>query len=270
MTTTNKMRNILLTLSYDGTDFCGWQRQDFADKGKSVRTVQGEIEKALEKIHKSPTPLQGSGRTDSGVHAYAQAANFFSPVDSIPAENYIHALNSLLPPDIRIKNAEEKDQDFSARFSATKRTYRYFIVPGNYCLANESRFCWSLKNNPDIEKLNKMASYLKGEIDCATFTASGDQSLSTKRFLNDAHFFYQDCGIGGEKRLVFEITANAFLWKMVRSITGSLIHFESRGKNPEYFREVLESKDRKMAGPTAPSNGLFLWHVDFEGTRVHV
>ena len=90
------MRNILITVSYDGTYFCGWQRQDKSDGGKPVRTVQGEIEKVLETIHKVKTPLQGSGRTDSGVHAVRQAANFFSPVDSIPVKKYVPALNSLL------------------------------------------------------------------------------------------------------------------------------------------------------------------------------
>ena len=96
------MRNILITISYDGTNFCGWQRQDKSDKGKPVRTVQGEIEKVLEKIHKTKISLQGSGRTDSGVHAFAQAANFFSSIDSIPEKKYAQALNSLLPDDIRI------------------------------------------------------------------------------------------------------------------------------------------------------------------------
>ena len=120
------MRNILLTISYDGTDFCGWQRQEKHGK-ESERTVQGEIEKVLHKIHKQKVDLHGSGRTDSGVHAFGQAANFFSPIDSIPAKNYIKALNTFLPQDIRILDAKEVDQDFDSRFSATSRIYRYFI-----------------------------------------------------------------------------------------------------------------------------------------------
>lgn len=262
------MRNILLTVSYDGTSFCGWQRQDKSDGGKPVRTVQGEIEKVLEKIHKVKTPLQGSGRTDSGVHAVRQAANFFSPVDSISAEKYIPALNSLLPDDIRILEAKEVDEKFSSRFSATSRTYRYFIIPSHSAIASQMPFAWDIGHNPDIKKLNEMASCLKGEIDCAAFAASGDESQSTFRFLNDAHFFYQDlypCG----RALVFEITANAFLWKMVRSIVGSLIYFE-KNKDVSYFKQVLESCDRSKAGPTAPPQGLFLWNVSFDGERVHV
>src|SRR5574344_1827428 len=116
------MRNILLTISYDGTDFSGWQRQDSpAGTKSSIRTVQGELENALEKLHKTAVKLYGSGRTDSGVHASGQAANFFSPIDSIPVENYIQALNALLPHDIRIMASKEVPQDFNARFNATSR-----------------------------------------------------------------------------------------------------------------------------------------------------
>lgn len=262
------MRNILLTVSYDGTDFCGWQRQDKSDGGKPVRTVQAEIENALYKIHKTQVNLQGSGRTDSGVHAYGQAANFLSPVDSIPVEKYVPAINAFLPKDIRILDAQEKPLDFSSRFNAVSRTYRYFIQAGVPC-ASKTRYVWNIKHEPDIEKLNQMAQCLKGEIDFATFTAAGDASLSTKRFMYDAHFFWQE-DFTGSKVLVFEICANAFLWKMVRSITGTLIEFERDNKDVLYFKEVLESCDRKKAGPTAPPDGLFLWKVNFEGQRVHV
>ena len=111
------MRNILLTLSYDGSAFCGWQRQQ-----SGLRTVQEEVEKVLALLHKTPIVLYGSGRTDSGVHAAAQAANFISPIDGIPLANYIPALNSRLPHDIRVHRAEEKPLDFNARFNAVNRT----------------------------------------------------------------------------------------------------------------------------------------------------
>ena len=151
------MRNILLTISYDGTDFCGWQRQDDAvSGGEAERTVQGEIEKALEKIHKEKTTLYGSGRTDSGVHAVGQAANFYSPVDSMPAENYVRALNAFLPSDVRIMAAREVPEDFSARKSATSRVYRYFISFGDTTAADNMRFTWLVKNyTPNLERLNK-------------------------------------------------------------------------------------------------------------------
>ena len=132
------MRNILLTISYDGTDFCGWQRQDCGEVKNCCRTVQGEIEKVLEKIHKEPVTLYGSGRTDSGVHALAQSANFISNIDSIPVDRYPRAINSFLPQDIRITAAEEVPMDFNARFSATSRVYRYFICPDSI-LASQTR-----------------------------------------------------------------------------------------------------------------------------------
>ena len=256
------MTNILLTLSYDGTDFCGWQRQDKSASGQPVRTVQGELENALERMFRQKINLYGSGRTDSGVHAHAQAANFFSPVDGIQSENYVRALNGLLPPDIRIMKAEKKDGGLYSRFSATSRTYRYFMHTG-FPEARDMRYVWPIKRKPSLETLNSMCACLSGETDCATFAAAGDQSLSTFRYIEKAGFWYE-----GEI-LVFEIEANAFLWKMVRSITGTLIQMEQKGKTPEDFRSVLESRDRKRAGTTAPPDGLFLWEVKFDGTRRH-
>lgn len=257
------MTNILLTVSYDGTDFCGWQRQDKSASGKSVRTVQGELEGAIEKMFRQKINLCGSGRTDSGVHAAAQAANFISPSDTIPEQNYVRALNGLLPPDIRIMEAKAVAMDFSSRFSATSRTYRYFMHT-TFPQARDMRYVWRICRKPDLNVLNEMCKCLSGEIDCATFTATGDQSLSTYRYIEQAHFWYE-----GDV-LVFEIEANAFLWKMVRSITGTLIQMEQKGLGAEDFRKVLESKDRKKAGITAPPTGLFLWKVNFDGVRRHV
>jgi tRNA pseudouridine38-40 synthase len=253
-------RNILLILSYDGTHFCGWQRQDHADNGQPVRTVQAELEAALEKMHGEPVQVFGSGRTDSGVHAAGQAANFYSPIDSIPAENYVPALNGLLPPDICVHESILAPGDFHARFSTVSRTYRYFLYCGAHPPAYKAPFVWAIRQYPDMRVLNEMASCLSGEIDCTTFAAAGDVSQSKFRYIEKAVFFWSG------RHLVFEITANAFLWKMVRSIVGSLVQFESAGNNAAFFRDALESKDRSRAGTTAPANGLFLWHVNFGTT----
>ena len=149
------MRNILLKISYDGHDFCGWQRQDDINGGQAERTVQGVIESVLEKIHKQKVALYGSGRTDSGVHAYGQAANFYSPIDSIPVQNYKKILNTFLPPDIRILESTEVDENFNSRKSATSRVYRYFINYQNNVAANNSRYVWFVNNyQPDVERLN--------------------------------------------------------------------------------------------------------------------
>ena len=234
------MTNILLTISYDGTDFCGWQRQDGPEGENCVRTVQGEIELALQKMLKAKIPLYGSGRTDSGVHAAGQAANFISPVDSVPEKNYIRALNSILPRDIRIMDAKK--------------------VP----FARDSRYVWAIPNLPNLDTLNQMCSLLHGELDCASFASAGDQSLSTFRYIEGARFWQEG------NHLVFQIEANAFLWKMVRSITGTLIGLEQKGGTKEDFAKILNAHDRKLAGVTAPPDGLFLWQVKFDGVRRHV
>lgn len=256
-------RNILLTISYDGTDFCGWQRQD------KERSVQGELEDALKKLFGQQIALQGSGRTDSGVHARGQAANFLCPIDSIPEQNIPKALNNFLPRDVRVQEARSVAEDFSARFSATSRVYRYFILPKQIPCAAQSRYVWPINHQCDIKNLNDMAEVLRGELDCKTFAGAGDSSLSTKRYLEGARFFEQEDNFG-QKLLVFEIEANAFLYRMVRSLTGTLIDFDKNKKGAEDFKAALDSCDRAKAGPTAPPDGLFLWQVKFDGIRRHV
>ena len=264
------MRNILLTISYDGTDFCGWQRQDDKDGGEANRTVQGEVEKALEKLHKEKITLYGSGRTDSGVHAVGQAANFYSPVDSMPAENYVRALNAFLPDDVRIMEACEVPEDFSARKSATSRVYRYFISYGDTTSADNMRFTWLVKNyTPNLERLNKYCECLRGELDCSSFAASGDDSVSNNRYIDEAKFFVQKDRFGKEL-LVFQIEANAFLWKMVRTLTGTLVNLDKTNAPEDAMQKILEAKDRKKAGVTAPPTGLFLYEIKFDGIRRHV
>ena len=264
------MRNILLTVSYDGTDFCGYQRQDDADGNEAGRTVQGEIEKVLYKIHKQKVTLHGSGRTDSGVHALAQKANFFSPIDSIPVEKYVRAMNSFLPSDIRITDSVEVDQSFDSRLSATSRIYRYFISTNDCLPAYNSRFVWHLKNyDYNLERLNKYTSCLKGELDCASFAASGDSSISTCRYIEKVSFFTQK-DLFNNELLVFEIEANAFLWKMVRTLTGTLINLDKINAPDDAMLKILEAKDRTKAGITAPPHGLFLYDIKFDGIRRHI
>ncbi len=250
------LRNIALTVSYDGTNFLGWQRQSERGLGKG-RTVQEEIEKALATMHGHEVPLIGSGRTDSGVHAVGQVANFHTDIARIPAERFVLALNSLLDRDVRILGSREVPETFHARFDARARTYRYFIYCGKRCPAHEMPYVWYVARWPDVARLNRMAQELSGEIDCSTFTASGDQSHTRSRYIYGASFYPE-----GEK-LVFELSANAFLWKMVRSITGTLLFLEERGMDRAAFREVISSHDRSRAGPTAPPQGLFLWNVRY-------
>ncbi|MDR0474957.1 MAG: tRNA pseudouridine synthase A [Treponema sp.] len=265
-------RNILLTIAYDGTDFSGWQRQNrrvgavhantavsHNNTVKANRTVQAEIEKALEKMHKHPVLLAGSGRTDAGVHAAGQAANFYTEIRNMEAARFVPALNRILPKDIRILEAVEVPYNFNARYDARSRTYRYYFIPDRPGLPWELRCAWQLWHKPSIPRLNALAALLHGELDCTALAPPEDKSVSRSRYIYGASFF-----IEGDK-LVFEITANAFLWKMVRFAAGTLIRFEEENISPSRFKEIIDSGERSLAGPTAPPNGLFLWKVNFYG-----
>jgi tRNA pseudouridine38-40 synthase len=240
-------------VAYDGTDFSGWQRQD----GSTRRTVQGALEATLAKLHKSPVSLSAAGRTDAGVHAAGQVANFYTDIKNMAAERFVPALNSLLPQDIRVLSAQEASPEFHARFDAQSRTYRYYVIAGRHALPHELRYALQLWRRPCIERLNSYARCLRGELDCSAFALSKDPSHSRSRYFFGALFFVE------RDTLVFEITANAFLWKMVRSIVGTLLYFEEHDVSPDTFKALLASGERKLAGPTAPPHGLFLWNVAY-------
>ncbi|MDR1908348.1 MAG: tRNA pseudouridine(38-40) synthase TruA [Spirochaetaceae bacterium] len=245
------MRNIKLIVAYDGTDFSGWQRQEGA------RTVQGSIEGALETLHRQPVPLTGSGRTDAGVHAVGQAANFYTGIAGMEAPRFVPALNSLLPPDVRIMEASEAAASFHARFDAKLRTYRYFFIAGRRGLPMETRYRVRLRRSPRLDRLNGYARLLLGETDCTLFASPRDTSRSRSRLIRQAWFFVQG------DTLVFEISANAFLWKMVRTVAGTLLDWEERDLPLEEARNLIRSGDRASAGPALPPEGLFLWKVDY-------
>jgi tRNA pseudouridine38-40 synthase len=251
-------RNIRLVLAYDGTGFSGWQKQNKRESPGITRTVQGIVEEALEKLHKEKVVLTGSGRTDTGVHAAAQVANFYSSIENMEAGRFVPALNSLLPQDIRVLDAKETRQDFHARFDARLRTYRYFFLLKRDVFPWELRYAWRLRRRPDIRRLNDYAGLLKGEMDCSAFAVPQDKSKSRSRYISGAFFFLEG------DRLVFEISANAFLWKMVRSVAGTLIRYEEKGLSKDFLNEVIQKRERSLTGPTAPPQGLFLWKVEFE------
>jgi len=243
-------RNIKLLIAYDGTDFCGWQRQE------SERTVQGVIEDALFKMHGNPVNLTGSGRTDSGVHAVGQVANFYTTIDSIAPKSFVPALNSLLPKDARILDADEVSGDFHARFSACARVYRYHFLC-RPALPHESRYNLQLQRFPRVDALNAYGRLILGETDCSIFAGAGDTSKSKNRYVYSCQFYVE-----GE-RLIFEIRANAFLRNMVRSVAATFLHYEEKDTPPEKLREIIASGERALAGPTLPPQGLFLWKVDY-------
>jgi tRNA pseudouridine38-40 synthase len=244
-------RRIKLVLAYDGTDFRGWQRQD------GQRTVQGVLEEALERIHGHPVAAAGAGRTDSGVHARGQVASFGSDIASIPERKYAAALNALLPPDLRVLSSAEAQAGFNARFDARARTYRYYILPRGQALPTDRLYAWTIEGRPDMGALNRMAACLRGEIDFSAFCVPRDASLSRRRYIYHAVFFQEG------RFIVFEIKANAFLWRMVRSLVGSLVEWDRQGLPSDTLAQAIASRDRRRAGPTAPARGLFLWEVEY-------
>lgn len=249
-------RNIRAVLSYDGTDFCGWQSQ------ASGRTVQGAVESALERLHGERVAVRVAGRTDSGVHAAGQVVNFKSD-SSIPAERFVQAMNQHLPPDVRILKSEIVNDDFDARFDAKIRVYKYYFSGGIVRDPSRGRYSWFLPGAPDVVRLNRYASALVGTHDFSTFAAAGDTSNSRVREVFSAGFFVE----GG--RLVFKIAANAFLYRMVRSLVGTMIELERQGFGPVEMRRRLEARERGVCGQTAPPWGLFLHKVIYDTQRTY-
>lgn len=257
-------RVIRILIAYDGTDFGGWQRQ------KNARSVQEDIENALAKMHGSRVPITGAGRTDAGVHAMGQVANFRTDISSIPAQKFMPALNRLLPHDIRILRAEEAPEAFHSRFDASLRRYRYFIACGRDPDPFILRRAHHIRRHPRVETLNAAAAAILGDRDFTAFSSAKDPSPTKRRYVQES-WFYRDGGL-----LVYQVAANAFLWRMVRSLVGTMLHFEAEaGHAPDApaqaalrMASLLESGDRKSAGPTAPACGLFLWNVEY-GRREH-
>ncbi len=246
-----RSRTIRMTLAYDGTDFCGWQIQS------RERTVQGVVEQALAELHSEPTRVNGAGRTDSGVHANGQVLSFKTR-STIPEDRYVAALNSLLPRDVRAMRCEGAADEFHARYSARAREYKYRILNALVSDPVSYRYALTVKKPLSIAELNRYASCITGGHDFTTFSAAGDSSDSKVRTVTTACFL-QESGY-----IVFQITANAFLWKMVRSIVGTILECVESGITPVQFAAKLEARDRDEAGTTAPAKGLTLHRVYYE------
>jgi tRNA pseudouridine38-40 synthase len=245
------MRNIRVTAAYDGTDFVGWQNQ------ASGRSVQGVLEAALARIHKHPVRIYGAGRTDSGVHAAGQVFNFYSGLETIAAERYACALNRLLPHDVRALDSRETGESFNARRCALLREYRYYLYPGRILPPWLRRYAWGIAA-PGLGRMNAMAAFLAGTHDFTSFAAVGDTNPAKVKEIYSASFYVENPFI------VFRITGNAFLWRMVRNIVGTIARLASGGAQPEVFRDILTRRESLHAGMSAPARGLFLHKVLYE------
>ncbi len=245
-------RNIKLTIAYDGTDFLGWQLQ------KRGRTVQGVMQEGLARMHGHPVHVLAAGRTDSGVHATGQVANFRTDIDSIAPERFRDAVNSYLPRDVRVLASEAVRDGFHARRSARLRVYRYYTVNGPILLPHLRNYRHWVRRTLDLVRLNEMAAVLAGEHDFTCFAAEGDANHSKLRRV-EVSAFHQE----GDT-VVYTIAATSFLWKMVRTIIGTLFMLEEQGLGSRELRLIMEAGLRSNAGGTAPARGLFLERVVYD------
>jgi tRNA pseudouridine38-40 synthase len=242
------VRNIRLTVEYDGGDFCGWQRQP------KVRTVEGELVRVLAGLTGEEPEIVTAARTDSGVHAVGQVVNFSSR-SSIGVEDLKNAVNSLLPPDIRVVGADEVPLAFNARYDARTRTYRYELSTRPTSVWRMRR--WYIKWDLDPEAMLEAGQALLGQHDFSAFTCKDEKRspwIEMKEFR---------LGPIEPQGLAIVLSANRFLRKMVRLLTGTLVEV-GRGKlRPGDVFDILSTRDRTGAGPCAPPHGLYLVYVEY-------
>ncbi|CAN5901531.1 tRNA pseudouridine(38-40) synthase TruA [soil metagenome] len=239
------MRNIKLLLTYDGTDFHGWQRQP------DLRTVQQVLEEAVEQITGVVPTANASGRTDAGVHALGQVVNVFT-VFKHPPEVLVRALNAMLPMDVRVLGAWDVSQAFHATIDAKSKRYRYVLDNAPIADPFRTRYAWHIFQKLDAEAMQRAARTLRGRHDFRSFETHWPNRTSSVRTIFDIEV-KRDGDI-----VTVEVEADGFLYNMVRSITGTLV-LVGNGRRPESFvAQALQSERRAEAGPTAPPQGLFL------------
>ncbi|HNV86222.1 MAG TPA: tRNA pseudouridine(38-40) synthase TruA [Candidatus Omnitrophota bacterium] len=246
-----KMKNIKLVLEYDGTRFFGFQKQ------KKGRTIQSELEKALRRIFRKRISVIPAGRTDSGVHARGQVVNFRVDTD-IPLENIRRALNTYLPEEIAVREIALAAPDFHARYSAKGKLYRYRLLLGKTPGPLERFYSCHYPYPLDIPRMKKAAGILEGRHDFRAFQAHADGEKNSVRTL------YRLAIREKPPFLEFSFEGDGFLYNMVRNIVGTLLWVGNGKMTLRRLREVLKSKDRRLAGPTAPPQGLVLEKVFFE------
>jgi tRNA pseudouridine38-40 synthase len=245
------LKNFKITIEYDGTDYHGWQRQ------AKDRTIQGEIEKALMTIMGSKITLTGAGRTDAGVHAFGQVANFHCR-PALDPHVFQKALNSLLPKDIVITRCTRVSEKFHARYDVKSKSYHYRILNRDLPAAIFRKYAWHIPKNLNLGAMAKILCYIIGTHDFKAFQGTGSPRANTVRSVMHADLEKMDEGY-----LVFKIQGNGFLRFMVRNIVGTLVDVGLGKITPKDFHNILLSKDRNLAGITAPAHGLFLMNVNY-------
>jgi tRNA pseudouridine38-40 synthase len=244
------IRNFKLIIEYDGSAFHGWQRQS------SDTSIQSEIEKTLSVMTGQQIVLNGSGRTDAGVHALGQTANFRCNTTLAP-ETFHKGLNGLLPDDIVITSCTSADDDFHARFNVKSKIYRYHIINRRIPTAIGRQYAWHIRKTLDVDAMQAAACHIAGIHDFKSFQGQGSGVKNTIRHITDLGI-YRKSDI-----ITVDIQANGFLRFMVRNIVGTLVEVGTGKITPDEVGQILNSKDRSRAGATAPPHGLFLVKVNY-------
>jgi len=242
------MRNIKLTIEYDGTNYLGWQRQ------KVGNTIQGRLEEAIEVLTKETVEAIGSSRTDAGVHAKGFVANFKTS-SKIPAEKYREAINHKLPDDIVILKSEEVDEGFHARYNAMGKTYSYSILNRDVPSAINRNYVYHVKRRLDTKAMREACKYFIGTHDFASFKTSGSSVKTTVRTISELYLEEQ------EDTIKIYVTGDGFLYNMVRIIVGTLIMVGFNKIKPNEIEKIIEEKNREKAGICVPATGLVLERV---------
>lgn len=245
------IKNFKITIEYDGQNYHGWQRQ------KNDPSIQAEIEKALFKMTRIDIPVIGSGRTDAGVHALGQVAHFRCR-SHLEADVFQRALNSILPEDIIIRECSQVSETFHARYDAKSKIYQYKILNRRLPSAIGRQYAWFIRKRLEIENMRTACRCILGEHDFKAFEGTGSPRSSTVR-----HVMKAELAESRSDLLIFEIEANGFLRFMVRNIVGTLVDVGLSKTTPEGFKHILASKDRSLAGATAPPHGLCLIEVKY-------
>jgi tRNA pseudouridine38-40 synthase len=249
------MTNFKITLAYDGSNYCGWQVQP---RGVSI---QGEMERAIVKVTRQRVRVTGSGRTDAGVHALGQVGSCEFDT-TIPATQLVRALNANLPPAIRVLDVVEAPAGFHAIRDAKGKTYRYRIQQGRVADPFERARTWFIPGMLNVAAMEQAAQYLVGEFDFASFQSAGSPRATTVRHVRRLQVEAL-AGLLGDV-IELEIEANGFLYNMVRNIVGTLVEVGREKYPPEWVMDVREARDRRVAGPTAPPQGLVLVRVAYD------
>ena len=245
-------RNIKLVIAYNGAAYHGWQRQ-----AEGIDTVQQRVEESASRIVGHPVVVSGAGRTDAGVHAAGQVANFRTTNLSIPLRGLRRAMNSRLPRDIAIRSADEVADDFHASRSAVAKTYRYRIYVAPHRPVELCSQVWHYWKSLDAERMRAGAVRLVGEHDFRGLATSAEVRENTVRTIYRCEVAQAD------SEIVVSVTGNGFLYNMVRNIVGTLVEIGRGRWGPERIEMILASCDRRDAGPTAPPDGLSLMSVEY-------